>query len=391
MRKFKNRILPRGVQIRDGKVWVRFFPRNGKEFKRLIGPVSQPEMIDTAITVLNDYRELSRCEKFGLQPKLKRIKLSEATQIYMERHGSKKARNGSEDRNILKRMITFYGDRFIDEFDFSDIERMRTWVGNLGLSVATVNRYHATLSCLFSILIRATKRREIEPIKLPEDNPCRWVKKQSELNRIRNRILTFDEYHRYIETAQAEKQPEAARIFNGALMTMLRLGDLMKLTKNNISAVSNSLKGIQSKTGKPFSIYIFDKIQGLIDTAPPGDRIFNFTNFRTIWERLRVKAGLGKDFQFRDLRRSGATWLYKKGSTMKSISHYLGHQSEQMTRRYIGILNEDEMIAGEYMKSIFNTPKNSKLTESGIIPKGEKPSIDVSNLEIPWLPEKKPQ
>ena len=192
--------------------------------------------------------------------------------------------------------------------------------------------------------------------------------------------------NRFLDVAAAENYPEMARIFNGALMTMLRLNDLENLKIENVSKVSNSLKGIQSKTGRPFSIHIFDKIEELIETASSDTFLFDFTNFRTIWERLCVKTNL-HNFQFRDLRRSGATWLYKKGGTLKWISNYLGHQSEVMTRRYIGILGEDEMIAGKYMSAIFNTPRNTELKKGEILPEGLKPDIEVANLDIPWLPE----
>ena len=387
MRKFKNKSLPRGIQVNRGYVWIRFFPKGLKEFKRLIGPISQPGILDLAVSVLNDYRELARCQKFNIEPKEKRITLKEGMEIYMDIHGKKKAQNGYGDKLVLNRMAGFFGNKYLDLFEFYDVEKMRAWVEENGSSFATANRYQATLSCLFNKLKRAKKRREIQPIKLPEDNPCEFVTRPSELGRVRNRILTFSEYHQFLDIAMSENKTEAIRIFKGALMTMLRRNDLVSLKIENVNHVSNRLKGIQSKTGKPYCIYIMDELKDLITTAPPGNLLFDFTNWRPTWERLKGAAGLGMDFQFRDLRRSAATWLYKKGASMKSISHYLGHQSEMMTRRYIGISGEDEMIAGQYMSSIFKTPRNAEMKPGEIIPAGESPVIDVAKLEIPWIPE----
>jgi integrase len=385
MRRFKNKALPKGIVINRDYVWVRFYPKGLKEFKRLIGPASQPGMVDLAISVLNDYRELTRCQKFDAQPKEKRVTVEEAANLFMDIYGKKKSDGGYMYNLYFNKLSKFFDGQYLDQIDFSDVEKMRGWLEDKGRTVATANRYQASLSCLFNVLKRAKKRKEIQPIRLPDENPCKFVTKPSERDRIRNRILSFKEYHAFLDVAEQEGSSEGVRIFKGALMTMLRMGDLMSLKIDNVNHISNRLSGIQNKTGKPFSIYVIDELKELIATAPSDDYVFDFTNFRPTWEHLRQKAGL-HDFQFRDLRRSAATWIYKKGATLRSISHYLGHQSEEMTRRYIGIHSEDEMITGKYMSSIFQIPRDTRLRKGELIPMANNPVIDVSKLEIPWIP-----
>jgi hypothetical protein len=108
--------------------------------------------------------------------------------------------------------------------------------------------------------------------------------------------------------------------------------------------------------------------------------IFDFTNFRKRWDAAVELVGL-EDFQFRDLRRTGATWLYNKGMKLKAISKYLGHATIAMTERYIGVEADDAVMAGEVMGSIFSGLRKEGETSDGTMRQGSK--SDQEQQRIP--------
>jgi integrase len=246
----------------------------------------------------------------------------------------------------LRRIKEFFPNRYIDEITYMDVEDFRRW-REKKILFSSVNREHTVLTHLFNKLRLWRRKKIIANIKLPEENPAALVKKPSEKSRIRKRILQPDEYERLKKVSP----PELWRIIEGALQTMLRPKDLKALTRNNIDREANEIRGIQAKTGKPYAIHINGPIQALLDPAP-GFHIFDFTNFRKNFEKAVAQAKL-KDFQFKDLRRTGATKLLKKSGDLKAVSEYLGHSSIAMTESYIAGERESRKVSGELMATIF--------------------------------------
>ncbi|MFN0118807.1 MAG: tyrosine-type recombinase/integrase [Elusimicrobiota bacterium] len=378
MRKFKNRNLPRGIMIQRGYVWIRFFP-HGRRVVKLIGPANMPGSLDKAISLLSEYREQLRVGAFGRDSKAARITVREAIDIFMDVHGKKTANQGRNYRTYFKKIDKMFGHRFVDEITYKDIEDLRHQVESEGSCLSTVNRYHTTMTCFFNKLRFAKRKKVIKNILLPEDNPATLVKKNSEAERVRNRLLTTDEYNRFIKVMAHD--PELIRIFQGALVTLLRRKDLKFLSKGNIHENSNRLKGYQAKTKLPYSIHITSDIRELINTAPTGDKIFDFTNFRKRWDSALKLVGL-QEFQFRDLRRTGATLLHNKGMKLKAISKYLGHATMAMTERYIGVESDDAVVAGQTMETIIaGMRKQGEDESSKILEEGLKNDVDLPEEE----------
>jgi len=145
---------------------------------------------------------------------------------------------------------------------------------------------------------------------------------------------------------------------------MLRNIDLKELTKDNVNLCTNELEGTQRKTGKPFRIPIAGQIGELIASAN-GHRIFDFTNFRKNFDIARARSGV-RDFQFKDLRRTGATMMERKGIALSAVSSYLGRSSLRMTEVYVRPSREDKQLGGEILGSMFKWPQAPERTQMAV-------------------------
>jgi integrase len=336
-RKFGNKKLPRGISIKRGKVWIRLY-HSGIPFLKSIGPADS-KVIDDAILMLNQYREQIRLGKFGLNEKCRRVYVSEAVSLFRDLHAQHK-KSFNTLRGFLKRFDAFFAGRYLDTITETDIlrykqERLRS------ISPSAFNKEKTMLVTMFNKLKEWRTKKDIGNIRLPENNPAAAIKRDREFPR--RRVMSQEEFVSLMRVAT----PNTQRILLGAVHTLLRLKDLKGLTRDNVNAEANRLEGVQAKTGKPYAIPINAVVRQLIDTAPEH-KIFDFTNFRKDFERAVNEAEI-KNFQFKDLRRTGARQMLKKGVDIATVSDYLGHSSIQMTQIYVPPSQDDKQIAAEIL------------------------------------------
>lgn len=349
MRKHKGRNLPKGIRIVRGYVFIRIYP-DGKVYEKCFGRVEDVNVLSNAISKLNQIREEIRLGKFGLESEAKRATFAQACDLYATLHGNKQKtkRNYTLSLGYLKHYL---GSKWLDEITYLDVigfrkEREKT------VKPSSVNRDHTVGTHLFNALKEWKRQNIIENLQLPAENPFAAVKKTSELSCNRKRVVTPDELEIIVEGADEGIK----RIILGAINTGLRLKDLRFLTlSGNYNKTINRLEGIQQKTitsrnpsGIRYEIPVTGTVQYLIDTAK-GDKLFDMMNFRKRFEETREKAmqrGVSH-FEFRDLRRTGATWMYQQSQDLVAVQQQLGHASVAMTERYLNIDNKFQRIAAE--------------------------------------------
>ncbi len=344
MRKYKNKTLPRGIWIDRGYVFIRIFV-NGRRFLKGVGAVSQPGVLDDAVSKLHQYRDQIRLGKFGLDEKVQRLMIEQAAKVYWELHASKK-RSAKSYEFFLRNITSFFAGRYIDTLTYVDVQNFRR-EREKHLAPSSVNKEHAVLTNLFNKLKEWKRLNVIRPVRLPEDNPGSLVHKANEKAYARKRVLTVEEFGRLMESATIPVR----KICLAAIHTTLRLKDLKLLTRDNVNEATNQLEGIQAKTGKPYVVPINGVMRQLIDSAQER-HIFDFMNFRKDFEAARAQAGL-RDFQFRDLRRTGARMMLRKGVDIAAVSRYLGHASINMTENYVNPTQDDMQVAGNILGSMY--------------------------------------
>jgi integrase len=220
----------------------------------------------------------------------------------------------AEQREKLKEGITGYG-------------KLRT--------PATVNRYLAALSHLFTIAIKEWGWLE--------NNPILRVTKMKE-PRGRVRFLSEEERHRLLEACQKSDSPWLYLIVVLALSTGARRMEILGLRWEDVDLNRGIITLHETKNGERRILPITGHALALLkehakvrllntDLVFPGKNLKNSVDVRTPWETVLKRAGI-TDFRFHDLRHSAASYLAMNGASMAEIAEVLGHKTLQMVKRY---------------------------------------------------------
>jgi len=168
-----------------------------------------------------------------------------------------------------------------------------------------------------------------------DKNPCIGVKKNG--TQARERYVTDDEYI----SVHTMATPIMQVAMDIALLTGLRMGDILRLTYDNIQ--EDGLHVQTSKTGRKMIYKWSDALLDAIRCAKQNNgnsrcyiiankqgQRYTSSGFKSAWQRLCRKAaseGIAR-FQFRDLRTKAAC------DTKGNATQLLGHSSDAVTKRF---------------------------------------------------------
>ena len=206
-------------------------------------------------------------------------------------------------------------------------------------SGATVNRYLATLSHMFTTAMREWR--------LIDRNPVAEISKKKEA-RGRARFLRDEERDALLVACAHSAWPALHTLVLLAISTGARRGELIHLQWTDISLDAPSPEAIIqcTKNGDPRRLPLVGKaLESLkaLQTAYGGASNFVFTSpsgidkpyvgFDAHWYAALARAGIG-DFRFHDLRHTCASYLAAQGSSLLEIADVLGHRTMAMVKRY---------------------------------------------------------
>jgi integrase len=212
-------------------------------------------------------------------------------------------------------------------------------------SGATVNRYLATLSHIFTVAIKEWR--------LVDRNPVRDISKKKEA-RGRVRFLSDAERDALLEACAKGDWPELHTLVLLAISTGARRGELITLKWADVELKTDPKTGQKSgrivvhetKNGDPRvlplvgkalealralklqnsarSEYVFPQPSGL-----PGP----YESFDAHWYDALIAAKI-ENFKFHDLRHTCASYLASQGASLLEIADVLGHRTMAMVERY---------------------------------------------------------
>lgn len=202
-------------------------------------------------------------------------------------------------------------------------------------SPATVNRYLAALSHVFTI---ASKEWE-----WVEDSPLRKVKKRQE-PRGRVRFLSDEERTKLLDACKESQNSYLYTVVVLALSTGARKMEILSLQWKNVDLQRNVIILEETKNGDrrvlPLSglalelIKKHSKVRKInTDLLFSGQKPQKPIEIKKSWEAALKKAGI-LDFRFHDLRHSCASYLAMNGASAGEIAEVLGHRTLQMVKRY---------------------------------------------------------
>lgn len=202
-------------------------------------------------------------------------------------------------------------------------------------SAATVNRYLAILSHLFTIAVKEWG--------WIEENPLRKVSKLKE-PRGRIRFLSPDERERLLNACKESDSECLYLIVVLCLSTGARKMEILGLKWQDVDLVRGVFTLHETKNGERRVLPLVGHSMSLMKEHAKVRHLHSnyvFPNYngsksidiRTPWETALKKAEI-EDFRFHDLRHSAASYLAMNGATLAEIAEVLGHKTLQMVKRY---------------------------------------------------------
>lgn len=225
---------------------------------------------------------------------------------------------GRENRLNLEKIMRETGDIKVNELTTKLLLEYRSDKLQAGLMPSSVNRDFATLSSMFSVLIRAGE--------FHDNNPLRGIRKL----RIKNTEMAFlsDEE---IEHLLGRLEGDARRVAVLCLSTGARWGEAAGLRGEHI--VGNRVTFFNTKNGKARTIPVADSVLSLIKTRRTGPLFqVDYIRFREILQE--VKPDLPKGQATHVMRHTFATHFMMNGGNIITLQRIMGHATIQQTMTY---------------------------------------------------------
>lgn len=225
----------------------------------------------------------------------------------------------------LTRLASVFGDMLPDEITTQHVYQYM----DARSAFPTAARQEVTL--LHHVFVKAIRwgsasRNPVSGVEKPKSAP-------------RDRYVTDGEY----DAVRTIASPQLRVAMDLALLTGLRRGDILRLTRENLNAAGILVK--TGKTGKSLLIQYSPALEAVLAESRklkpqvPGKflirnkqgRQFTADGFASNWQRLMrkaVKAGIER-FTFHDIRAKNAS----DSASLTEASERLGHSSTALTRK----------------------------------------------------------
>ncbi len=334
MANIEKRTAPDGKASYRVKIRIKGFPTQTATFARLTDAKDWAKITEGAI---KDRRYFKNTES-------KKRTFGELIDKYIEDVLPNKPKSEDKQKSQLEWWKESLGDYFLVDITPALIVEYRDKLAksktrfNKKYSPATVNRYLAALSHMFTI---ATNEWG-----WIEDSPMRKVSKSKE-PRGRVRFLSDIERKKLLTACQESTSEYLYPVVVLALSTGMRQGEILGISWADINIDKQYIILHETKNGErrrvPLAGLALEEIKKLskvrrIDT----DLLFPHANtnikeqhfdIRKPWNDALEKAEI-KDFRFHDLRHSAASYLAMNGASLAEIAEVLGHKTLQMVKRY---------------------------------------------------------
>jgi integrase len=251
-------------------------------------------------------------------------------------------------RGVLDRFKDTFGGKRLTEISVLDVQvyynetEKRT-------TAATANRHANFLSALFS--------RAKEWGDLSGDNPVKNVRRGREENR-RLRFLSEKEIESLLSSCSSRLRP----VLVCALLTGMRLGEILNLHWENISIEHATIYILQSKSGELRELPIARTLQDVLialgpKTTGPVFEIPEIT-MRVHFKKALMTAEIS-NFRFHDLRHTFASHFIMKTGDLPALQKLLGHSTPEMTQRYAHLAKSHLVSEIALLDSAMKIKKNA--------------------------------
>jgi len=329
MATIEKRANVKGEQIYRVKIRLKGAPAQSATFRRLTDARKWEQQTEAAI---RDGRYFKTAEA-------KKHTLAELIDRYIVDVLPAKKDAAQQERQLRwwRKQI---GHLLLSDLDDSPaINDQRSILKSQGKGPATINRYLAALSHVFTI--------GREQYKWISDSPMRNFKREKE-PKGRVRFLSDDERARLLAVCRESTNPDLYLAVVLSLATGARKMEILTLRWNEVDLQGGKLILLETKNGERRALPIGDHAKQLLserakarkpnpnDLLFPGDTPNQPVQLRYPWETVLKQAGIN-NFRWHDLRHSAASYLAMTGATLQEIAVILGHKTLSMVQRYAHI------------------------------------------------------
>lgn len=259
--------------------------------------------------------------KFFSKREAPQVSFKDFASSYWELHG--KYKRTKSYKSMLRLLVAEFGETPLSKFTVPMILAYRNKVKERASAVAA-NRHLAFLRSMFY--------KAIEWEKFAGENPAAKIKLDREDNH-RLRFLSEQEIKRLLSNCPRRLYAVVAC----AILTGMRMGEILKLSWENVDLEHGIIYVLNSKSGKPREIPIAAKLDSILRSLGPGLRGSVFEMPEITLRRHFPKALLASaidDFRFHDLRHTFASHYIMQTGDLPSLQKLLGHATPTMTQRY---------------------------------------------------------
>lgn len=324
MATIEKRISNEGEISYRVKIRLRGHPQESASFKRITDAKQWAQNTESAI----------REGRYFKTAEAKRHTFAELVDRYVAEVIPRKA--GTSKFGTNQKAQLYWWKEQLGAYLLSDIAHPRIIEarGKLQVQPATVNRYMAALSHVFTVAVREWGWMD--------DSPIRKIGKLKE-PRGRTRFLTESECTSLLNETRQMEDKALYTVIVLALSTGARKGEILGLRWDDIDFKRQKLTFQQTKNGESRAVALVGKphevlsewrhqrsnnsslvFPSLNDTPVRIDRAFS---------ELMVKMGI-ENFRFHDLRHTAASHFAMNGASLAEIAEILGHKTLQMVKRY---------------------------------------------------------
>jgi len=316
------------------EVRLKGFPPQRATFKRLTDAKKWVQQTESAIRERR-YFKTTEALKHTLSDAIKRYRES----VLLHK----------KDQRKQKAQLNWW-DNELGAFTLADVSPALIAAARDKLSTdrapATVVRYLAALSHVFTITINEWEWIEDNPIKKvrkPKE-PRGRVRFLSEDEDLPNGTLIKGERTRLLSACKESKCADLYPVVILALSTGMRQGEIMGLRWPDIDLKQERIILHETKNGERRSVPLIGYAKNILEERSkvrqfdtnlvfPGKKHQSPTFIRTPWNAA-VKAAEIENFRFHDLRHSAASYMLMSGASSGEIAELLGHKTLQMVKRY---------------------------------------------------------
>ena len=286
---------------------------------------------------------LIREGKYFSMAESKKHKFSDLTNRYISTHIlNKSPKVQVQYRQQLDKWCSMIGDLCLANFSTAVISQCReklvdeiTSKGKRRTS-ASINRYMALLSSVFTVAVREWQWLE--------ENPVKNIKKLKEAAS-RERYLSEDEIDRLIHSCMQSQNKDLLVTVVLSLSTGARQMEIWGLKWPEVDLNKGIAKLVETKNRQirvvPIQGYALELMRLIskvrrIDTSlvfPSTVDPLKPFDFRKAWASALRRADI-QNFRWHVLRHSAASYLAMNGASTREIAEILGHKTLQMSMRY---------------------------------------------------------